>query len=140
MPPPPPPAPPPAPPARWRALPFAPAPGTPLAPLDELDEGAARAFVFGEGKHAFRMFVVRRGGRVRGYVNRCPHLSLPLDYRPGQFLTHDRERILCSMHYAVFRVDDGLCVEGACEGLSLDPVPVAVVGGVLCVAPPEPDP
>jgi nitrite reductase/ring-hydroxylating ferredoxin subunit len=127
-------------PPSWRALPFAPPAGAPLAPLDELPDQAGREFSFGLGKHAFRLFVVRRGSDVRGYVNRCPHMSLPLNYRPGQFLTHDGAHILCSMHLAVFRIDDGLCIGGACEGHSLDAVPLVVRDGLVYLAPLEPGP
>jgi nitrite reductase/ring-hydroxylating ferredoxin subunit len=42
------------------------------------------------------------------------------------------------MHFALFRMDDGVCVEGACPGRSLDPVPVEVTpGGALRIASPR---
>ena len=110
----------------WRLRPRAPAPGTTLGPLDDIPERTGREYVFGRGRSAFSMFVIRRGRDVRGYLNLCPHFSLPLNDRAGQFLNEDASRIRCSMHFAEFCVDDGVCVAGAAEGGVLDPVPLAV--------------
>jgi nitrite reductase/ring-hydroxylating ferredoxin subunit len=111
--------------AAWRRHPHAPLPGTALGAVDAIPDGQGREYVFGPAHDAFRMFVVRRGAEVFGYLNVCPHFSLRLNYRPDQFTTRDGE-ILCSMHFALFRFDDGLCIAGACPGRSLDPVPVDV--------------
>lgn len=106
-------------------------PGTVLGPLDEIQEGKGKEFVFGRGKSAFSMFVVRRGEEVWGYLNICPHFSLPLNYRAGEFMNEDGSLIRCSMHFAEFRIEDGFCVAGAAEGCFLDPVPVEVVAGLV---------
>jgi nitrite reductase/ring-hydroxylating ferredoxin subunit len=122
-------------PAAWRQQPHAPAPGTELGPADAIPDGQGREYIFGPAYDAFRMFVVRRGEQVFGYLNVCPHFSLPLNYRPDQFTTRDGE-ILCSMHFALFRFDDGVCIAGACPGRSLDPVHVEVTpDGTLRIAP-----
>ncbi|MEQ9813816.1 MAG: Rieske 2Fe-2S domain-containing protein [Azospirillaceae bacterium] len=110
----------------WRLRPRAPQPGTVLGPLAEIPDRAGREYRFGRGKGAFSMFVVRRGDAVRGYLNICPHFSLPLNYREGEFVNPDGSLIRCSMHFAEFQWEDGLCVAGACEGAHLDPVPVGV--------------
>jgi nitrite reductase/ring-hydroxylating ferredoxin subunit len=110
-------------PTAWRRHPHAPAAGTELGPLAAIPDGQGREFVFGPAHEPFRMFVVRRGGDAFAYLNVCPHFSLRLNYRPDQFTTRDGE-ILCSMHFALFRVDDGVCVAGACPGRALDPVPI----------------
>jgi nitrite reductase/ring-hydroxylating ferredoxin subunit len=120
--------------AAWQALPFAPAPGTALAPLATFPDGAGRELTFGKGKSMFRMFVVRRGEAVSAFVNRCPHMSLPLNSRPDEFMTSDGARIMCRMHLAVFRVDDGMCESGACEGSALEPMAVVVRDGVVLVS------
>ena len=118
----------------WRRHPHAPAMGTELGPADAIPDGQGREFTFGPAHDLFRMFVVRRGADVFGYLNVCPHFSLPLNYRADQFTTRDGE-ILCSMHFALFRFDDGVCIEGACPGRALDSVPVEVTpGGVLRIA------
>ena len=119
----------------WRSHSHAPSPGTELGPVDTIPDGQGREYIFGPDHDAFRMFVVRRGEAVFGYLNVCPHFSLRLNYRPDQFTTRDGE-ILCSMHFALFRFDDGLCIGGACPGRSLAPVPVEVApDGTLRIAP-----
>ena len=123
----------------WRLRPRAPAPGTVFAPLAAVPDGGAKEFVFGRGASAFSMFVVRRGGTVRGYLNLCPHFSLKLNQHGDHFLNDDASRIRCTRHFAEFQIADGLCVAGACEGSYLDPVPVHVAGGQLVIGPlPEP--
>ena len=112
-------------PAAWRRRPHAPAPGTELGPVDAIPDGQGREYVFGPEHDRFRMFVVRRGPDVFGYLNVCPHFSLPLNYRADQFTTRDGE-ILCSMHFSLFRASDGVCIDGACPGRALDPVPIEV--------------
>jgi nitrite reductase/ring-hydroxylating ferredoxin subunit len=121
-------------PTAWRRHPHAPPPGTTLGPVDAIPDGQGHEYTFGPDHDAFRMFVVRRGADVFGYLNVCPHFSLRLNYRPDQFTTRDGE-ILCSMHFALFRFDDGLCIAGACPGRSLDPVGVEVTpDGTLRIA------
>jgi nitrite reductase/ring-hydroxylating ferredoxin subunit len=119
----------------WRYRPRAPALGTVVAPLDAIPDGRAREFVFGRGASAFSMFVVRRGEDVRGYLNLCPHFSLKLNQRGEEFLNESGSLIRCTMHFAEFRIDDGFCVAGACEGRFLDPVPLHVANGQLVIGP-----
>ena len=122
-------------PTAWRRHPHAPAHGTALGPADAIPDGQGREFRFGPDHDVFRMFVVRSGRDLFGYLNVCPHFSLPLNYRPDQFTTRDGE-ILCSMHFALFRATDGVCIDGACPGRALDPVPVDVTpDGTLRIAP-----
>jgi nitrite reductase/ring-hydroxylating ferredoxin subunit len=121
-------------PSVWHRHSHAPAPGTELGALDAIPDGQGREFSFGPEHDAFSMFVVRRGAAAFGYVNVCPHFSLKLNYKRDQFTTRDGE-IMCSMHYALFRLDDGMCTEGACEGRALDPVPIEVTPtGTLRIA------
>jgi nitrite reductase/ring-hydroxylating ferredoxin subunit len=110
----------------WRLRPRAPMPGAVLGPLHEIPEDRGREYVFGRGKSAFSMFVIRKGSQVWGYLNICPHFSLPLNYRAGQFMNEDATLIRCSMHFAEFRIEDGFCVSGAAENCYLDPVPLHI--------------
>lgn len=119
----------------WRLRPRAPAPGAVLAPLDDLPDGRGREFVFGRGAAAFSMFVVRQGAALHGYLNLCPHFSLRLNQRGEEFLNEDGSLIRCTMHFAEFRIHDGLCVAGACQGEYLDPVPLHVADGVVRIGP-----
>lgn len=97
-----------------------------LCRFDELPSGGCREFRLGEGDWPLRGFVVRTDDVVRAYVNRCAHLSYPLNYLPDEFLTYDRTFIECSMHGARFEKDTGLCIYGPCLGRSLIGLPVRV--------------
>ncbi len=77
------------------------------------------------------IFVVRQGDSVFGYLNSCPHTGGPLDWTPDRFLDLDGRYIQCAMHAALFRVEDGRCIAGPCNGDRLTPVPVEVDAGVV---------
>jgi nitrite reductase/ring-hydroxylating ferredoxin subunit len=94
-----------------------------LGPIEEIPEGKGKEYLFGLGKSAFSMFVIRRGCEVWGYLNLCPYFSLPLNHRAGEFMNEDGSLIRCSMHCVGFRIEDGECVAGAATGCALDPVP-----------------
>jgi nitrite reductase/ring-hydroxylating ferredoxin subunit len=102
--------------------------------LSELEPERARGFVIGGGDWPLRGFVVRAGGRVFGYVNRCPHAGHPLNLLPDRFLTPDGALIVCSAHGAVFEKTGGLCVAGPCPGKSLTRVPLEVRCGFVMLA------
>jgi nitrite reductase/ring-hydroxylating ferredoxin subunit len=76
-----------------------------------------------------RVIVLRRGKSVWGYVNRCPHFSVELDFEPGEFATYDGKVLICAHHSALFRFEDGYCIEGPCQGQRLDRVALRVQGG-----------
>ncbi len=101
---------------------------TVLCALEDIDDPGGKGFVLGDGR---RIFVIRLGAGVRGYVNECPHQGVPLDWRPDVFLSVDKSVIQCSTHGAQFRIEDGKCLAGPCLGSALRPVPVAVAGGMV---------
>lgn len=79
------------------------------------------------------LFAVRRGERVFAYVNACPHSGVPLDWTPHRFLNAGGTLVVCSVHGAEFRVEDGMCLRGLCKGDRLDAVRAEVVEGVTLV-------
>lgn len=123
---------------QWKDHAGAPDEGTELCRLDEIEDEAGKELVIGEGAakcrfSMFRMFVVRRGDDVWGYVNTCPHQHIPLNYFPHRFVSADKQFIMCANHAACFNFDDGYCVSGPCAGQSLQRVPVTVRDGVVRV-------
>ena len=42
------------------------------------------------------------------------------------FLSHDRQTLLCSRHFAQFEIEGGLCIAGACVGSRLERIPVHI--------------
>jgi nitrite reductase/ring-hydroxylating ferredoxin subunit len=97
-----------------------------LCKLDEIEDGQAKSFTFGEGADEREIFVVREDDQVFGYVNSCPHLGTPLNWDGDRFISDDSGLILCATHGALFEIEDGECVSGPCAGQSLEAVPVSV--------------
>jgi nitrite reductase/ring-hydroxylating ferredoxin subunit len=71
---------------------------------------------FGEPVPAF---VVRFAGVARGYLNRCSHVALELDWREGDFFGVDGRDLICSAHGAVYDPASGACRGGPCNGAPL---------------------
>ena len=104
-----------------------------LCRLAEIPDPGSRGFDFREGDALHSVFVVRAGAMLRAYENACPHTSGPLDWVPDQFLTREKDMILCATHGALFRIEDGHCLAGPCIGESLTPLPVSVEGDTVAV-------
>jgi nitrite reductase/ring-hydroxylating ferredoxin subunit len=117
----------------WKELPFAPEQGTALCMLAEISDKGAKEVVFGEGYDAFRVLLLRSGSGVRAYRNRCAHVHIPLNYEPDLFHLLDNDVLMCAHHGAMYRIADGVCFDGPCEGASLMPIPVAVRGDTVFV-------
>lgn len=98
----------------------------------DIEEGRARGFVVGEGAQ-LDLILARRGGVLLAYVNSCPHQGVPLETFPDKFLTTDGSQFICSAHGARFRVEDGFCVGGPCEGKSLRALAFSVIGGDVLI-------
>ena len=64
-------------------------------------------------------FAVKKCGKVFAYLNSCPHTGAPLNWQENQFLDLSKTHILCSIHGARFRIENGLCIEGPCKGQML---------------------
>ena len=65
-------------------------------------------------------------GVVRGYLNQCRHLPIPLDGGSRRFLDDDRRYLMCGTHGALDRREDGYCFVGPCRGESLRAIAVEV--------------
>lgn len=107
-----------------------------LCRVADIEDPGARGFTLPETTGDREIFVVRTGGKVQAYVNSCPHIGTPLEFRPDQFLTRDRTEILCSTHGARFEIASGACIAGPCRGQSLKRVPVTVVEGWIWLSHP----
>jgi nitrite reductase/ring-hydroxylating ferredoxin subunit len=89
-----------------------------------MDDGTARPWP---------IFVLRWGLQVFGYVNRCPHDGVNLDWERNQFFDSNGTRLLCGKHGSLFELGTGLCVDGPCKGQSLTPVALTVLDNDICV-------
>lgn len=106
----------------------------------DLTEGMVRAVHLprGEDKRPREaLIVLGSDGRPRAYLNRCRHLPIPIDSGSRRFLTLDRKHLLCGTHGALYRFDDGVCIQGPCMHLALEALAVEEQDGelfVLCSA------
>ncbi len=107
--------------------------GTRLCAVAELEDPGARTFRYRSGDYLFQGFVVKRGGKVFGYIDRCPHTGLPLELF-GRYLTREGDLLICASHGALFTPETGHCVAGPCAGRSLWAWPVRVEGGEILTA------
>jgi nitrite reductase/ring-hydroxylating ferredoxin subunit len=82
----------------------------------------------------FPIIVVRWGKQAFGYVNKCPHDGVNLDWERNTFLEPNYGlRLMCGKHGALFEIGTGNCLEGPCKGQGLTPVELAVIDNDICV-------
>ncbi len=105
-----------------------------LCKISDIPDGGAKGIVIGSGTDVLDVVVLRRGGKIFAYVNRCPHQGTPLETFPDRFLDQTGELLICSTHGARFRVKDGACVQGPCEGALLEPLRLQVSDGKIMLA------
>ena len=110
--------------------------GGALCRVADLADGVPRGLTASGGDGPFEVLLMRQGGRLVAYRNRCPHRGTPLDWAPDRFLSPDGRHFQCATHGARFRVADGYCVAGPCRGDRLSAVAVRVEGGVVRLADP----
>jgi nitrite reductase/ring-hydroxylating ferredoxin subunit len=93
------------------------------------DDGLAHVFDLLEYGRPVRGFVLRFSGRVVGYLNRCVHVPMEMDWQPGVFMDSSHQWILCSTHGAAYDPLDGRCIAGPCGRGQLTPLHVEERGG-----------
>lgn len=65
-------------------------------------------------------FAIRFRGHVYGYLNRCGHVPVELDWKPGEFYDLSGLYLICATHGALFDPATGACLGGRCNGRGLD--------------------
>ena len=82
-------------------------------------------------------FVIRHRGQVHGYLNRCAHVPIELDWREGEFFESGGQYLMCATHGAVYEPDSGKCTGGPCRGGRLHPIAVHEGAGKIYWLPDE---
>jgi nitrite reductase/ring-hydroxylating ferredoxin subunit len=92
----------------------------------ELSTNQTRGFELELENRKVDLFVLRQDDTVYVYLNHCPHLGIPLNWQPDEFLSTDGDYIQCSTHGALFTLDNGHCVVGPCSGQRLEALPYVI--------------
>lgn len=96
-----------------------------------VDGGKGVRFPVTAGAEDTTGFVVRYGGAVYGYLNRCAHVPIELDWAEGEFFESSGLYLMCSTHGAIYVPETGRCAGGPCRGGRLRPVAVVERDGKL---------
>tara|TARA_R110001583_G_scaffold100844_1_gene247036 strand:+ start:57893 stop:58261 length:369 start_codon:yes stop_codon:yes gene_type:complete len=104
-----------------------------ICSADALVDGGdgVRFAVPGSGYLAGPAFVVRYGGKVYAYLNRCAHVPVQLDWMEGKFFDLTHHLLVCAVHGAHYDPRDGRCVMGPCKGASLHALRVVEEDGLI---------
>jgi nitrite reductase/ring-hydroxylating ferredoxin subunit len=97
-----------------------------LCVIDDIPVDEARGFVIYHNELPIQLFIVRKENSIYAYENRCPHVGTSLDWQPNQFLDSSNSLIQCSTHGALFRIEDGLCIQGPCVNQYLTGIRVEI--------------
>ena len=100
-----------------------------LVALQDLKDPDSRGYTLATGQGPLEVFVVRKGYKVYGYMNHCPHTGVNLDWTPDQFLDLTCGFIQCATHGALFRIEDGMCLRGPCAGERLRSIELLIECG-----------
>ena len=113
-----------------------------VAGITELVQGQARKFAFEREGQTQEGFILRTADGLVAYHNRCPHWGVDLDMGEGRFYSALTDRIVCSSHGALFRIDTGFCDAGPCAGDSLERFELEPTGDevLVTIADVDPDP
>lgn len=90
-----------------------------LCNKDDISDQQAREFTVETEHDQLALFVVRQEEKIHAYKNQCPHLQIPLNWQPDEFMSLDGVNIQCSTHGALFTLDKGHCIMGPCAGENL---------------------
>lgn len=90
-----------------------------LCSEQDIPDQQAREFKVETEQGQLDLFLIRQDDQVHAYKNQCPHLEIPLNWQPDQFMSVDGINIQCSTHGALFTIDKGNCIIGPCAGENL---------------------
>lgn len=76
-------------------------------------------------------FAIRYDGCVYGYLNRCAHVPIELDWNEGEFFESSGLYLMCSTHGALYTPETGRCAGGPCRGGRLRPITMFEKDGLV---------
>ena len=110
-----------------------------VARVDEMAPGSVKKFWLICQKYRVDGLLINDRGSFHAYVNRCRHMTTPLDFIRDRFLSEDGRNLMCYTHGALYEPATGFCIAGPCKGESLYRLPVQVDRGEVLVGCPQGD-
>lgn len=74
--------------------------------------------------------VLQHADKVAVYLDLCPHNKTVLSQN-GSYLSQDLSRLMCEVHGATFKLEDGSCDRGPCQGDTLAKIPFEVANEIV---------
>lgn len=102
-----------------------------------IEGGKGVRFMLTAGGEDATGFAVRFEGKVHGYLNRCAHVPVELDWNEGEFFDSSGLYLMCSTHGAVYLPESGHCAGGPCHGGRLRPIGMVEQDGRIYWMPDE---
>ncbi len=92
---------------------------------DLVDGGDGVRFELSNTGRVVPAFVIRFHGKAYGYLNRCGHVPVEIDWQLGKFFDHSGLYLICATHGAMYAPESGVCVTGRCAGKGLEPLNIS---------------
>jgi len=90
----------------------------------DIENNKAKSIELDTSEGKLDLFAIKVDDSVHAYINNCPHLGIPLNWQPDEFLSIEETHIQCSTHGALFTMEEGDCIAGPCRGQSLEKLTV----------------
>ena len=71
-----------------------------ICAMNDIPDRQARGFTVEDAEHKTEFFIVRQGVHIYGYLNRCPHAGVNLNWPPDRFPDSSEQLIQRSTHGA----------------------------------------
>ena len=95
--------------------------------MSEIKPGAVRPVkVLYNTRDITALVLKANNEEVSVYLDLCPHNKIVLS-QTGDYLSADGSRLMCATHGATFKLEDGSCDRGPCEGDTLAKIPFEVI-------------
>lgn len=86
----------------------------------QLRDKQAKSFSVKMRGQVYDGLVIFWEGKYFAYQNLCKHVPVTLDLRDGKFFNHEKTKLQCHMHGAIYEVETGECTAGPCVGAKLN--------------------
>jgi nitrite reductase/ring-hydroxylating ferredoxin subunit len=104
-----------------------------MSPLCQLNEVAVGNAVLASWQGRQLIVFREAADLVHVYLNRCPHLGIPLTWQPTQLWDKPQRHLQCATHGALFIPATGACISGPCKGDSLWSVSASISDGAVLI-------